>query len=110
MRPDNSSPNIVPSANASFQKKLNTESTPVSGLYAASLVKEAGFPPGVINVLSDHGRADHCLAHEDRQGLVHRLNPSGPCKEIIKGLTMDDEINSLGPGGGEASPAYVVVL
>jgi aldehyde dehydrogenase (NAD+) len=32
------------------------EQTPLSGLYAAKLVKEAGFPPGVINVLSGIGR------------------------------------------------------
>lgn len=31
------------------------EQTPLSALYAASLVKEAGFPPGVINVLPGYG-------------------------------------------------------
>ncbi|KAK4992520.1 aldehyde dehydrogenase (NAD(P)(+)) ald5 [Elasticomyces elasticus] len=32
------------------------EQTPLSALVAASLVKEAGFPPGVINVLSGFGK------------------------------------------------------
>ncbi|PLN74537.1 aldehyde dehydrogenase [Aspergillus taichungensis] len=32
------------------------EQTPLSGLYAAKLIKEAGFPPGVINVISGFGR------------------------------------------------------
>ncbi|KAI9724199.1 MAG: aldehyde dehydrogenase (NAD(P)(+)) ald5 [Chrysothrix sp. TS-e1954] len=32
------------------------EQTPLSGLYAASLVKEAGFPPGVINIISGFGK------------------------------------------------------
>ncbi|KAI9795396.1 MAG: aldehyde dehydrogenase (NAD(P)(+)) ald5 [Piccolia ochrophora] len=32
------------------------EQTPLSGLYAASLIKEAGFPPGVINVISGFGK------------------------------------------------------
>src|SRR6201746_1808091 len=32
------------------------EQTPLSALYAASLVKEAGFPPGVINIISGFGR------------------------------------------------------
>ncbi|GAD97745.1 aldehyde dehydrogenase [Paecilomyces variotii No. 5] len=32
------------------------EQTPLSGLYAAKLVQEAGFPPGVINVISGFGR------------------------------------------------------
>jgi len=32
------------------------EQTPLSALVAASLVKEAGFPPGVINVISGFGK------------------------------------------------------
>lgn len=32
------------------------EQTPLSALYVASLIKEAGFPPGVINVISGFGR------------------------------------------------------
>lgn len=29
--------------------------TPLSALYAAALAKEAGFPPGVINVITGYG-------------------------------------------------------
>ena len=32
------------------------EQTPLGGLYAAGLVKEAGFPPGVINIISGFGK------------------------------------------------------
>ena len=32
------------------------EQTPLGGLYAAKLVKEAGFPPGVINIISGFGK------------------------------------------------------
>lgn len=32
------------------------EQTPLSGLVASTLVKEAGFPPGVINTISGIGR------------------------------------------------------
>lgn len=32
------------------------EQTPLSALYVASLIKEAGFPPGVVNVLSGFGK------------------------------------------------------
>lgn len=31
------------------------EQTPLSALFLASLVKEAGFPPGVVNILSGYG-------------------------------------------------------
>ena len=34
----------------------SAEQTPLSALYAAKLVKEAGFPPGVINVISGFGK------------------------------------------------------
>ncbi|KAI9713092.1 MAG: aldehyde dehydrogenase (NAD(P)(+)) ald5 [Bogoriella megaspora] len=32
------------------------EQTPLSALYAAQLIKDAGFPPGVINVISGFGK------------------------------------------------------
>ncbi|KAM8962165.1 aldehyde dehydrogenase X, mitochondrial [Pelodytes ibericus] len=31
------------------------EQTPLSALYMASLIKEAGFPPGVVNILTGYG-------------------------------------------------------
>eukprot|EP00795_Rhopilema_esculentum_P006248 gene6248-11660_t len=31
------------------------EQTPLTGLYVASLIKEAGFPPGVVNIISGYG-------------------------------------------------------
>ncbi|XP_027750143.1 aldehyde dehydrogenase, mitochondrial [Empidonax traillii] len=31
------------------------EQTPLSGLYVASLIKEAGFPPGVVNIIPGYG-------------------------------------------------------
>ena len=31
------------------------EQTPLSALYIAELVKEAGFPPGVVNVVPGYG-------------------------------------------------------
>ncbi|KAL4957312.1 aldehyde dehydrogenase domain-containing protein [Aspergillus filifer] len=34
----------------------SAEQTPLSALYAAKLIKEAGFPPGVINIISGFGR------------------------------------------------------
>ncbi len=32
------------------------EQTPLSILYLATLIKEAGFPPGVVNVLNGYGK------------------------------------------------------
>jgi aldehyde dehydrogenase (NAD+) len=33
-----------------------SEITPLSLLYVADLIKEAGFPPGVVNIITGHGR------------------------------------------------------
>ena len=38
----------------SFQLKL-AEQTPLTGLHLALLIKEAGFPPGVVNILAGYG-------------------------------------------------------
>lgn len=34
----------------------SAEQTPLSVLYLAQLAKEAGFPPGVVNILSGYGK------------------------------------------------------
>lgn len=40
------------------------EQTPLTALYLASLIKEAGFPAGVVNVVPGYGpTAGHALTH-----------------------------------------------
>ena len=34
----------------------SAEQTPLSVLYLGKLIKEAGFPPGVVNILSGYGK------------------------------------------------------
>jgi len=31
------------------------EQTPLTALYIGNLIKEAGFPPGVVNIIPGHG-------------------------------------------------------
>jgi aldehyde dehydrogenase (NAD(P)+) len=33
------------------------EQTPLGALFLATLIKEAGFPPGVVNIVNGHGRS-----------------------------------------------------
>ena len=42
------------------------EQTPLSALYLAGLIKEAGFPPGVFQVLSGDGSTGALLASHMR--------------------------------------------
>ncbi|RFU32157.1 hypothetical protein B7463_g4140, partial [Scytalidium lignicola] len=47
------------------------EQTPLSGLYAGKLVKEAGFPPGIINIISGFGRtAGAAMSSHDGIDLI----------------------------------------
>lgn len=43
------------------------EQTPLSALHLASLIKEVGFPPGVVNILSGYGPScgAHIVTHPD---------------------------------------------
>jgi aldehyde dehydrogenase (NAD+) len=43
-----------------------SEKTPLTALYMASLAKEAGFPPGVLQVLSGYGDVgEYLVKHPD---------------------------------------------
>lgn len=37
------------------------EQTPLTALYIASLIKEAGFPPGVVNIIPGYGSAGKAI-------------------------------------------------
>lgn len=42
------------------------ESTPLSALYTANLIKEVGFPPGVLNVISGYGKTGQFITSHMR--------------------------------------------
>lgn len=48
------------------------EQTPLSVLYVGNLIKEAGFPPGVINIINGHGRVS-----------IFHLSPAIPFSPLI---------------------------
>ena len=61
------------------------EQTPLSILYFATLVKEAGFPPGVINVLNGYGReAGVALVSHPGVDKVAFTGSTATGKEIMK--------------------------
>ena len=74
------------------------EQTPLSALYAAKLVKEAGFPPGVINIISGFGRvAGAAISHHmdvDKVAftgstLVGRTILQAAAKSNLKKVTLE---------------------
>ena len=48
------------------------EQTPLTGLYVASLFKEAGFPPGVVNIIN----GKYCWVHNYHFNIVYIFRTS----------------------------------
>jgi len=51
------------------------EHTPLTGLYTAKLIQEAGFPPGVVNIIAGDG--PHCGASIVKHPDVHKVAFTG---------------------------------
>lgn len=76
------------------------EQTPLSILYFANLVKEAGFPPGVINIVNGFGRVTGAAIaqHPD----IHKVAFTGSTatgKEIMKMAALTMKNITLETGG-----------
>lgn len=61
------------------------EQTPLSILYFANLVKEAGFPPGVVNIVNGLGRvAGSAIARHEGIDKIAFTGSTATGKEIMK--------------------------
>ncbi|KAL2262541.1 hypothetical protein VTK26DRAFT_1020 [Humicola hyalothermophila] len=61
------------------------EQTPLSILYLAQLIKEAGFPPGVVNILNGHGReAGSALVQHPDVDKIAFTGSTATGKEVMK--------------------------
>lgn len=62
-----------------------SEQTPLSILYFANLIKEAGFPPGVVNIINGLGRvAGAALANHQDVGKIAFTGSTATGREIMK--------------------------
>lgn len=76
------------------------EQTPLSILYLASLVKEAGFPPGVINIINGEGRkAGAALAQHLDVDKIAFTGSTVTGKEIMKMAAVNMKNITLETGG-----------
>ena len=61
------------------------EDTPLSALYIAKLAQEAGFPPGVINVLPGRGEiTGHCIAEHPGVRFISFTGSPGVGQAILR--------------------------
>ena len=76
------------------------EQTPLSMLYVAQLVKEAGFPSGVINIVNGYGReAGAALALHEGVDKIAFTGSTATGKEIMKMAAQTMKAITLETGG-----------
>jgi aldehyde dehydrogenase (NAD+) len=76
------------------------EQTPLSILYLATLIKEAGFPPGVVNILNGHGRiAGAAIAQHLNIDKVAFTGSTATGREIMKMASVNMKNITLETGG-----------
>ena len=76
------------------------EQTPLSILYLANLVKEAGFPPGVVNILNGYGK-DCGAAIASHRGIdkIAFTGSTATAREIMKMASVNLKNITLETGG-----------
>ncbi|KAK4242563.1 aldehyde dehydrogenase domain-containing protein [Achaetomium macrosporum] len=76
------------------------EQTPLSMLYVARLIKEAGFPPGVVNIINGHGReAGAALVQHPHVDKVAFTGSTATGKQIMKMASATMKNITLETGG-----------
>jgi aldehyde dehydrogenase (NAD+) len=76
------------------------EQTPLSILFLASLVPEAGFPPGVINIINGYGKeAGHALASHLDVDKIAFTGSTLTGKQIMKTAAVNMKNITLETGG-----------
>jgi aldehyde dehydrogenase (NAD+) len=76
------------------------EQTPLSILYFANLIKEAGFPPGVVNILNGQGRvAGAAIASHLGIDKIAFTGSTATGKEIMKSAAINMKNITLETGG-----------
>ncbi|PNY26419.1 aldehyde dehydrogenase-like protein [Tolypocladium capitatum] len=76
------------------------EQTPLSILVLASLIKEVGFPPGVVNVINGYGRdAGSALVEHPRVDKVAFTGSTATARQIMKSASATLKNITLETGG-----------
>lgn len=66
------------------------EQTPLTALYLASLIKEAGFPPGVVNVLPGFGETGAALVNHPKVDKIAFTGSTEVGKLVKQGAAMSN--------------------
>ena len=76
------------------------EQTPLSILFFANLVKEAGFPPGVVNILNGHGSdAGAALASHLEVDKIAFTGSTATARQVMRAASVNLKNITLETGG-----------
>jgi aldehyde dehydrogenase (NAD+) len=76
------------------------EQTPLSALYLATLIKEAGFPPGVVNVVPGYGKtAGAVLAGHQGVDKIAFTGSTATGRNIMRSAAVNMKNITLETGG-----------
>ncbi|TGZ76215.1 aldehyde dehydrogenase-like protein [Ascodesmis nigricans] len=76
------------------------EQSPLSVLFFCQLIKEAGFPPGVVNVLTGYGRtAGHAIAAHPNIDKIAFTGSTNTARDIMKTASVNLKNITLETGG-----------
>lgn len=84
-----------------------SEKTPLTGLRLAQLVKEAGIPDGVVNVLSGSGRVGNDIAIHEDVDKVAFTGSTGTALKIAKAIADSGRCKPYTQELGGKSPALI---
>ncbi|KAL7273391.1 mitochondrial aldehyde dehydrogenase [Rhizina undulata] len=78
----------------------SAEQTPLSVLYFAQLIKEAGFPPGVVNILTGYGKtAGAAIAAHEGIDKIAFTGSTATARAIMKAASINLKNITLETGG-----------
>ena len=84
-----------------------SEKTPLSALHAAKLFEEAGFPPGVVNILSGYGNVGELLARHPQIDKV-AFTGSTAVGHLIEKYSSESNLKKVSLELGGKSPMIVL--
>ena len=82
------------------------ETTPLTALLLAEVIQEAGLPPGVVNIITGHGKVGAEIVNHDKINKIAFTGSTGVGKYIHDALADTDKSMTLELGGKGANIVF----
>ncbi|TVY77681.1 Aldehyde dehydrogenase [Fusarium oxysporum f. sp. cubense] len=85
----------------------SSEKAPLTSAKVAQLVQKAGFPPGVFNIISGHGKTSGAILSSHMDVRVLSFTGSGPTGRLIQAAAAKSNLKNVILELGGKSPAII---